>query len=114
MATDPQTGDKGPRTVKALIRNTGPHLMVAVGTNKAGVENTTSDTIDATDNHPFWVQSRGEWVDANSAAPPREELDRSTLPLDSWTTSSMDLLDGVQIVEHDDPADAGGQSHKPH
>lgn len=56
----------------------------------------------------------GEWVDANSAAPPREALDRSTLPLDSWTTSSMDLLDGVQIVEHDDPADAAGESHKPH
>lgn len=69
MATDPQTGDKGPRTVKALIRNTGPHLMVAVGTNKAGVENTTSDTIDATDNHPFWVQSRGEWVDAIELQP---------------------------------------------
>lgn len=69
MATDPQTGDKGPRTVAALIRNTGPHLMVAVGTNKAGVENTTSDTIDATDNHPFWVQSRGEWVDAIELQP---------------------------------------------
>ena len=69
MATDPETGDKGPRTVKALIRNTGPHLMVAVGTNKAGVENTTSDTIDATDNHPFWVQSRGEWVEAIALQP---------------------------------------------
>ena len=43
--------------------------MVAVGTNKAGVENTTSDTIDATDNHPFWVQSRGEWVDAIELQP---------------------------------------------
>lgn len=69
MATDPQTGDKRPRTVKTLIRNTGPHLMVAVGTNKAGAENTTSDTIDATDNHPFWVQSRGEWVVAIELQP---------------------------------------------
>jgi hypothetical protein len=56
----------------------------------------------------------GEWVDAHSAPPSRDELDRSTLPLDSWTTSSMDLLDGVQIVEHDDPPDAAGDTHKPH
>ena len=69
MATDPQTGETGPRTVKTLIRHTGPHMMVAVGTSKAGVENTTSDTIDATDNHPFWVQSRGEWVEAIELQP---------------------------------------------
>lgn len=56
----------------------------------------------------------GEWVDAHSSSPPREDLDRSTLPLDSWTTSSMDLLDGVQIVEHDDAPDAAGDNHKPH
>ena len=56
----------------------------------------------------------GEWVDAHSTPPPRDEQDRSTLPMDSWTTSSMDLLDGVQIVEHDEHPDAGGESHKPH
>jgi hypothetical protein len=43
----------------------------------------------------------GEWVDADSAPPVRDGDYRSTMPLDSWTTSSMDLLDGVQIVEHD-------------
>ncbi len=56
----------------------------------------------------------GEWVAADSAPPPRDGDDRSTLPMDSWTTSSMDLLDGVQIVEHDEPPDAGGETHKPH
>ncbi|MFT3943641.1 MAG: polymorphic toxin-type HINT domain-containing protein [Ancrocorticia sp.] len=61
MATDPETGEKGPRTVEALIRNTGPHTMVAVGTDQ--------DTIDATDNHPFWVESRGEWVEAIALQP---------------------------------------------
>ncbi len=35
--------------------------MVAVGTDQ--------DTIDATDNHPFWVQSRGEWVEAITLQP---------------------------------------------
>ena len=56
----------------------------------------------------------GEWVDAHSAPPPRDEQGRSTLPMDSWTTSSMDLLDGVQIVEHDEHPDVDGESHKPH
>jgi|GEM_PF-2085580 hypothetical protein len=56
----------------------------------------------------------GEWVDAHSAPPPRDDEGRSTLPMDSWTTSSMDLLDGVQIVEHDGPPDAAGDTHKPH
>ncbi len=55
----------------------------------------------------------GEWVDAHSAPPPRDDAGRSTLSLDSWTTSSMDLLDGVQIVEHDgDPA--AGHEPRPH
>jgi hypothetical protein len=44
----------------------------------------------------------GEWVDAHSAPPPSTRDERSTLPMDSWATSSMDLLDGVQIVEHTD------------
>jgi hypothetical protein len=43
----------------------------------------------------------GEWVDGHSATPPPHD-GRSTLPMDSWATSSMDLLDGVQIVEHTD------------
>ncbi len=32
--------------------------------------------------------------------------------MDSWTTSSMDLLDGVQIVEHADHPDI--DARKPH
>lgn len=43
----------------------------------------------------------GEWVDAHSVPPPPHD-GRSTQPMDSWATSSMDLLDGVQIVEHTD------------
>ena len=51
----------------------------------------------------------------DSRPAPASEIDeRTTLPMDSWTTSSMDLLDGVQIVEHDGPPDAAGDTHKPH
>lgn len=52
----------------------------------------------------------GGWVDAD--APPAEPADeRSTLPMGSWTTSSMDLLDGVQVVELDEP---GHDEPRPH
>jgi hypothetical protein len=46
--------------------------------------------------------------------PPRavESDDRSTLPMDSWATSSMDLRDGMQIVElHEPPGDDGARPH---
>jgi RHS repeat-associated protein len=57
MATDPETGETGPRKVIDLIRHGGLHTMVAVRLSDGS-------TIDATDGHPFWVESRGEWVDA--------------------------------------------------
>jgi hypothetical protein len=60
MATDPETGEQGPRTVIDLIRHGGAHTMVAVRL-------TDGTTIDATDGHPFWVANRGArggWVDA--------------------------------------------------
>lgn len=57
MATDPETGETGPRKVVDLIRHSGPHRMVAVRL-------ADGTTIDATDRHPFWVESREAWVDA--------------------------------------------------
>lgn len=57
VATDPVTGETGPREVVDLIRHSGWHTMVAVGL-------ADGTTIDATDLHPFWVDSRAEWVDA--------------------------------------------------
>jgi hypothetical protein len=57
MAEDPETGERGPRKVVDLIRHSGPHTMVAVRLADGA-------TIDATDRHPFWVKTRGSWVDA--------------------------------------------------
>ena len=46
----------------------------------------------------------GEWVEVDSRPAPAPEADeRSTLPMDSWATSSMDLREGMHIVELDDP-----------
>lgn len=62
MATDPETGETGPRKVIDLIRHDGLHTMVAVRLSDGS-------TIDATDGHPFWVESHGEWVDATDLQP---------------------------------------------
>ena len=57
MATDPLTGTSGPRNVIDLIRHSGPHTMVTVRL-------VDGSTIEATDQHPFWVESQKGWVDA--------------------------------------------------
>jgi len=62
MATDPETGETGPRKVLDLIRHGGLHTMVAARLSDGSA-------IDATDRHPFWVESRGEWVDAIDLQP---------------------------------------------
>lgn len=56
-AADPATGEAGSRVVTDLIRHSGPHTMVDVQLADATV-------IEATDEHPFWVESRGQWIDA--------------------------------------------------
>ncbi|MFT3663808.1 hypothetical protein [Piscinibacter sp.] len=50
----------------------------------------------------------GEWVEIDDSGPPRSTTpadfdDRPTLPMDSWATSSMDLRDGMHVVELDHP-----------
>jgi hypothetical protein len=58
-----------------------------------------------TDEHP-----QGTWVDAE-ARPSRPRDSSAPAPFDSWTTSSMDLRDGVQIVEDEVH---GPQDPRPH
>jgi hypothetical protein len=74
IATDPETGKTGPRKVVDLIRHGGWHTMVAVRLSDGS-------TIDATDRHPFWVESRGTWVDAIDLEPGDVVLDSNGDPL---------------------------------
>ncbi|MFD7311957.1 polymorphic toxin-type HINT domain-containing protein [Promicromonospora sp. NPDC059942] len=57
IATDPESGEQGPRKVVDLIRHGGLHTMV-------DVELSDGSHVDATDEHPFWVPSEREWVHA--------------------------------------------------
>lgn len=61
MAKNPVTGEQHAEQVIRLIRHSGPHTMVAVHLADGSI-------IDATDHHPFWVASRGAWVDAMDLA----------------------------------------------
>ncbi len=58
-------------------------------------------------------RGRGAGTPTPSRPPRASETDaRSTLPMDSWATSSMDLRDGMQVVELDDPP--GDEGARPH
>ena len=59
--------------------------------------------------------SRGRGAGTPTPARPARAAEsdaRSTLPMDSWATSSMDLRDGMQVVELDDPP--GDEGARPH
>jgi len=56
-ATDPETGETGPRQVVDTIVGDGEKKLVDL--------EVLGDTIIATDGHPFWVDSEGRWVDAD-------------------------------------------------
>ncbi len=86
MATDPVTGETGPRKVIDLIRHGGLHTMVAVRLSDG-------TTIDATDRHPFWVENRGSWVDAIDLQPGDVVVtaDGDRLTVESLGISEQDL-----------------------
>ena len=60
LATDPVTGETGPRPVTALVQGDGIKRLVDVTLETNGV----SSAVTATDGHPFWVPELREWVTA--------------------------------------------------
>jgi len=60
LATDPKTGETGPREVTRLIRTEGDKYFneLSIATSD-GIEHLT-----ATHEHPFWSPSEGDWVSA--------------------------------------------------
>ncbi|WP_067969781.1 RHS repeat-associated core domain-containing protein [Nocardiopsis trehalosi] len=94
LATDPETGETGPQPVLATITGHGTKNLVEItldpdatrgddgrgddsGARDAGGTDTGGedggpqhqDTITATDEHPFWVPDRREWVNAEDLHP---------------------------------------------
>ena len=76
LATDPVTGETTGKPVTDLIRHLDPHVWVAVTVEVDGVQS----VIDATDEHPFYVEgafvpaglpaaTMGTWVNARDLKP---------------------------------------------
>ncbi|MFI8192149.1 polymorphic toxin-type HINT domain-containing protein [Streptomyces sp. NPDC085946] len=65
QATDPETGETGPRTVTRLIRTEGDKYFneLSIATEN-GIEKLT-----ATHEHPFWSPSEQDWVTAADLEP---------------------------------------------
>ncbi|MFJ7195342.1 MULTISPECIES: RHS repeat-associated core domain-containing protein [unclassified Streptomyces] len=66
LATDPQTGETGPRAVTALIEGNGEKQLVDLTIDTGQTQNTKTGNITATEGHPFWVPALHQWVEAGS------------------------------------------------
>ncbi|XUL94005.1 RHS repeat-associated core domain-containing protein [Streptomyces galilaeus] len=64
IATDPETGDTGPRKVTALIKGKGKKQLVDVTVDTDGPAGRRTGTVTATDGHPFWVPQLHQWISA--------------------------------------------------
>ncbi|MGW9210957.1 RHS repeat-associated core domain-containing protein [Embleya sp. NPDC055664] len=69
MATDPESGQTSPQQVTALITGVGKKTLVEITVDTDGDDDTATGTITATDHHPFWLEDRQDWVDAEDLTP---------------------------------------------
>ncbi|WUX48860.1 Hint domain-containing protein [Streptomyces sp. NBC_01435] len=66
LATDPETGETGPRAVIALIDGNGEKQLVDLTIKTGQAQNAKNGSITATEGHPFWVPELHQWVEAGS------------------------------------------------
>ncbi|GGS22538.1 polymorphic toxin-type HINT domain-containing protein [Actinokineospora fastidiosa] len=65
LATDPTTGESGPRVVTDVRSHQSERLLYEITVDTAD----GSGKITATDEHPFWVESLQKWVHAEGLKP---------------------------------------------
>ncbi|WP_439661068.1 polymorphic toxin-type HINT domain-containing protein [Lentzea sp. HUAS TT2] len=65
LATDPTTGETGPREVTDLIVGKGWKELVKITVDVDGDEGDRIDVLTATGGHPFWVENRAAWREAD-------------------------------------------------
>ena len=65
LATDPETGTTETKTVSAAIIGKGEKHLVKVTIDTDGHNGTRTETVTATDGHPFWVPQLREWLRAD-------------------------------------------------
>lgn len=62
LATDPETGETGPRVVLAPLTGEGVKNLVQITIDTDGQAGDQTGTLTATDNHPFWAPDLQKWV----------------------------------------------------
>ncbi|MFC4561964.1 polymorphic toxin-type HINT domain-containing protein [Nocardiopsis mangrovi] len=90
LAFDPLTGEEGPREVTDTITGDGQKTLVTLTIATAdGI----TDTVTATDEHPFWAPEQAQWVDAIDVEP------------GTWLRTSTGTWAQVTAVETDTAED---------
>ncbi|WP_167305310.1 polymorphic toxin-type HINT domain-containing protein [Saccharomonospora piscinae] len=84
-ATDPETGEEGPRTVLATITSSDVKDLVEITVAITG-SNSGTTTVVATSEHPIWVENQGRWTHA-------EDLTRG----DNLVTATGDAAQIVRV-----------------
>lgn len=88
LATDPETGRTTSETVTAEIKGNGVKHLVGLTVDTDGEAGTATDTITATDGHPFWVPELDAWVDAGD------------LRNGQWLRTSAGTVVQITAVDH--------------
>ncbi|MFG2810327.1 polymorphic toxin-type HINT domain-containing protein [Streptomyces sp. DT199] len=97
LATDPETGETGPRKVTALIQGSGDKRLVDITLDTDGLTGPSTGKITATDGHPFWVPALHRWVEAND------------LKAGQWLQTSAGTWVQITAIRH--PTGTGLQPH---
>jgi RHS repeat-associated protein len=69
LAVDPVSGDSGAMPVTTLITGYGTKRLVKITVDLDGPVGIATDSLTATDNHPFWVPALHQWVEAGVLQP---------------------------------------------
>ncbi|MEV8248431.1 polymorphic toxin-type HINT domain-containing protein [Streptomyces rochei] len=88
LATDPKTGKTTVQTVTAEIKGKGAKRLVRVTIDADGDEGDKTASVIATDGHPFWVETLGQWIDATDLQPGQ------------WLKSSVGFRVKVTALKH--------------
>lgn len=81
LATDPETGETAAKTVARVIIGEGYKNLVEVTVDTDGVAGSATETVTATDGHPFWLPGEQRWAKASELTAEKGLLNSASLEL---------------------------------
>ncbi|WP_158842816.1 golvesin C-terminal-like domain-containing protein [Saccharothrix deserti] len=129
VATDPDTGTTSARRVSALIVGDGDKDLVELTVDTDGNAGHETGVVVTTDNHPFWIDDEGRWLDADEVRAGQRVRSVSGMQLEVLTARTFQrhgqrvhnlTVEGVHtyyvgaaaqsVLVHNDSCDVGGGS----